>query len=426
MASAVPEEDIMKRDERIKPTTAGGPEHLADCVDHPKNDPGRRLEWIERAKIDVPDEYARTRVSPEGIDALVQSIAHDGPIEPIAVRQVGECYELVSGLRRLEAHRILEMDPIQALVGEYEEPEVASLVANVAREDLDPVAVALAFRRLVEVYGMSHEEIAQRVARERSWVVKSIRILSLPDPVLAEVPSAFTNNPRMRSALVEMITLDSDEKKLEAWKGVKAGKIGVEGIRRMKQTPKKRNRKKPKVRIRKWEPHLFQEAQLALAAWVDEASPDQRDDMQADLDSMMSFLDELTAHNRKQMEHCANSHSDESEHPGRCPSSDLGQGQGQGQGLTTPPSSRVGLEQLPSVASAPESPATVHPKADGGLSGDQMTQTTRASGAFANTDSRMSVHSPSSRPTPRRPPDWRQLRKRKRRMDQPTADQLPS
>jgi ParB family chromosome partitioning protein len=139
--------------------------------------------------IDTNPEQPRRRFTPEALEALVQSIARHGILQPLIVRdgiQSGR-YELVAGERRLRAAMVLGLQRVPAVrrhVPDERLLEVA-LVENIQRESLDSIEEAEAYRSLIDRYGYTQESVAERVGRSRSTVANALRLLDLPDVVKA-------------------------------------------------------------------------------------------------------------------------------------------------------------------------------------------------------------------------------------------------
>ena len=98
----------------------------------------------------------------------------------------GPRYELIAGERRLRAARAAGLETVPVVVRELDDRAALemSLVENIVREDLNAVEEGLAFFRLVDHFGLSHDDIAARVGKSRPYVSNSIRLLELPQPIL--------------------------------------------------------------------------------------------------------------------------------------------------------------------------------------------------------------------------------------------------
>ena len=122
------------------------------------------------------------------MQALADSIRARGVLQPIVVRPLaGGRYELVAGERRLRAARVAELETIPAIVRETPDAErlELALIENMARADLNPIEEARACATLVEDLGLTKEEVARRVGRSRAAVANLVRMLELPDEVVA-------------------------------------------------------------------------------------------------------------------------------------------------------------------------------------------------------------------------------------------------
>jgi ParB family transcriptional regulator, chromosome partitioning protein len=120
---------------------------------------------------------------------LVASIAQDGILQPVLVRPVpgGPGYELIAGERRWRAARAAGLVTVPAIVREADDREALALavVENVVRTDLDPIEEARAYARLCDEMGLTQAEVAQAVGRSRVSITNGLRLLDLPDEVIA-------------------------------------------------------------------------------------------------------------------------------------------------------------------------------------------------------------------------------------------------
>ena len=137
-----------------------------------------------------PNPYQpRRRFDEAEMATLVASIREHGILQPILVVETIDGYQLVAGERRLRAAQTVGLERIPAIVRHLDDQaqlEVA-LIENLQREDLDPIESALGFRRLIDEFGFSHEDIAARVGRARSTVANTLRLLDLAPVVQVAV-----------------------------------------------------------------------------------------------------------------------------------------------------------------------------------------------------------------------------------------------
>lgn len=128
----------------------------------------------------------RTHMNPEALEDLANSIRAQGVVQPIVVRPLsGGQYEIIAGERRWRASQMAGLDTIPAVVRDIpDEAAIAiALIENIQREDLNPVEEALALQRLIDEFGMTHQQTAESVGRSRAAVTNLLRLLALNDDV---------------------------------------------------------------------------------------------------------------------------------------------------------------------------------------------------------------------------------------------------
>lgn len=146
---------------------------------------------IDINKIEPNKDQPRKIFQEDALIELAESLKTYGVIQPIVVKKENGYYQIIAGERRFRAAKIAGLKKIPAIVKEMEKNvafEVA-LVENLQREDLNPLEEAESYRKLQEVFGLSQEEIAQKVGKSRSAITNSLRLLHL--------------DPRVRNFLVE-------------------------------------------------------------------------------------------------------------------------------------------------------------------------------------------------------------------------------
>jgi ParB family chromosome partitioning protein len=128
----------------------------------------------------------RGEFDPAALEELANSIRENGLLQPIVVRDVGQGFQIVAGERRLRAVRRLgwERVPVIKRALTDEQMLVVALVENLQRENLSIVEEAEGYRRLVQDFGLTQEEVGRHVGRDRSTVANALRLLALPAPVL--------------------------------------------------------------------------------------------------------------------------------------------------------------------------------------------------------------------------------------------------
>jgi ParB family chromosome partitioning protein len=137
---------------------------------------------IPLGEIDASDDQPRTQFSNAGLEELAVSVAEHGVLQPIVVERVGRRYRIIAGERRFRAAQRAGLNSVPALVRQTTNSDrlTVALVENLQREDLTPIEEAAAFKRLIELSGMSQEQLAQRVGKHPSTIANSLRLLGLP------------------------------------------------------------------------------------------------------------------------------------------------------------------------------------------------------------------------------------------------------
>lgn len=146
----------------------------------------------------------RHRLEPEAIAGLAESIREQGILQPVVVRpRPAGGYELIAGERRWRAARQAGAGTVPALVREADDRDslLLALVENVAREQLSPVEEARAYAVLLDEFGLSLGEVAQRVGRSKPAVSNRMRLLDLPDDVLSLVVDGRLGEGHARAVL---------------------------------------------------------------------------------------------------------------------------------------------------------------------------------------------------------------------------------
>lgn len=126
----------------------------------------------------------RKEFDDEKLEELAGSIKKHGLIQPITVRYIGEKrFELISGERRLRAAKLAGLEEIPAFIREADDEQsmAFALIENIQREELNPLEVAMGYKRLLEEFDYTQAEVAERVGKNRSTVTNMLRLLNLPD-----------------------------------------------------------------------------------------------------------------------------------------------------------------------------------------------------------------------------------------------------
>src|SRR5438034_2869346 len=161
-------------------------------------------------QIEASSSQPRKSFNAETLDELAASIRASGVIQPIIVRRSGAGYQLIAGERRWRAARQAGLDRIPAIVREASDAESLelALVENLLREDLNPMEEAEAYRQLLQQFGWTQEQLAQRIGRDRTSIANSLRLLRLPDEIQNDLRSGRLTMGHARALLALATTAE--------------------------------------------------------------------------------------------------------------------------------------------------------------------------------------------------------------------------
>ncbi|MBS1686221.1 MAG: ParB/RepB/Spo0J family partition protein [Bacteroidetes bacterium] len=146
--------------------------------------------YIPLAQIEVNPFQPRSTFDTESLEELADSIRIHGVIQPITVRKIeGNKYQLIAGERRLRASKLAGRTDIPAyvrLASDQESIEIA-LIENIQREDLNPLEIAINYKRLMDECDLTQDKLSERLGKNRSTVTNFIRLLKLPPDIQAAV-----------------------------------------------------------------------------------------------------------------------------------------------------------------------------------------------------------------------------------------------
>ncbi|TET21407.1 MAG: ParB/RepB/Spo0J family partition protein [Candidatus Stahlbacteria bacterium] len=133
-------------------------------------------------KLIATNPYQPRKISGQKLSELAASIKEHGMLQPVVVRRKGTSYQLLVGSRRLKAAELAGLAEIPAIIRKATDRQMLALalVENLQREDLNPIEAALAYKQLADEFGMSQEDVAKVVGKDRSTVANTLRLLGLP------------------------------------------------------------------------------------------------------------------------------------------------------------------------------------------------------------------------------------------------------
>ena len=137
---------------------------------------------LNPASVDPNPHQPRQAFDETALAELAASIKAHGILQPIVVTQNGQRYELIAGERRLRAAKLAGLTAIPAIVRSYNDQQKLelALIENIQREDLNPIETATSYRKLVDQFNLTNEDIGRRVGKDGSTISNTMRLLNLP------------------------------------------------------------------------------------------------------------------------------------------------------------------------------------------------------------------------------------------------------
>ena len=177
-----------------------------------KNDCDLDVTYVPMDKIAANPSQPRKYFKDEALEELSGSIKEYGVLQPILLRDDGKAYTIIAGERRYKAAKLAGLEKIPAIIKTMDSREVAliALVENVQREDLNFLEEARAYKRLMDDFGLTQVEIAEKMNKKQSTISNKIRLLSLPDEIQSSI---LENNLTERHARALLKLGDEEDRK---------------------------------------------------------------------------------------------------------------------------------------------------------------------------------------------------------------------
>lgn len=164
---------------------------------------------IRISEIDPRGDQPRKTFEREALQVLADSIAVHGVLQPIIVRETpAGSYEIIAGERRWRAAKMAGLTEIPAVIFDGDDLKAAqvAMIENIQREDLNPVEEAMGYGSLIERFGLTQDQVAKQVGKDRSTVANMLRLLDLPKEVLALLSAGDITTGHARA----LLALDSE------------------------------------------------------------------------------------------------------------------------------------------------------------------------------------------------------------------------
>lgn len=213
-------------------------------------------------EIEPNRSQPRKIFSEKGLEELAKSIEQNGIIQPILVRPMTDgSYQLIAGERRWRAARMVGLTEVPVTIREMtdEEATIFALIENLQREDLNPVEEAEGLKSLIETYGFTQEEAADKVGKSRTAVTNTLRLLKLPSPVLNMLSNGKLSAGHARA----LLGLDDEKEMLRIAETTIAQDLSVRQVEKMVKYANQGEKPKPKKRDKKRDKY-YDEVEIAL------------------------------------------------------------------------------------------------------------------------------------------------------------------
>lgn len=223
---------------------------IPDVPQAEDNSKAEAIRTVEVSRISANPFQPRVDFDPASLAELKQSISENGLITPITVRPMGNGFQLIAGERRLRAVRELGYSSIPAYILNIADDtrmlELA-LIENVQREDLNPIEEAQGYHQLITECGLTQENVAQRVGKDRVTITNSLRLLKLAEPIKDSLRKGELAAGHARA----LLGIPGENAQLEAWQKIVNEQLTVRQVEKMAQAAggERKNKKKPKTSI---------------------------------------------------------------------------------------------------------------------------------------------------------------------------------
>jgi ParB family chromosome partitioning protein len=208
--------------------------------------PSASVAFIKTAKIKENSLQPRLHYGEEKLADLIASIKEKGVLQPILVREKADGYEVVAGERRLRAARALNLEEVPVIIKKVSDSEalVIALVENIQREELNPIEEAKAFRRLIDDFQLSQDDVAQAVGKDSSTVSNTLRLLKLPENIQATLFSGKLSMGHARS----LLSIENAQEQQEVFELVLKKEISVRELESLIRTGLKTPARRKKIK----------------------------------------------------------------------------------------------------------------------------------------------------------------------------------
>ena len=216
---------------------------------------------LRLSEIEPNKNQPRTYFDPEALSELAESIKTHGLLQPIVVRPMpGGTYQIVAGERRWRACREAQLTTVPVIIKELDDKQTMelALIENLQRKDLNPIEEALGYKRLIEEFKLTQEQVSDRVGKSRSAVTNLLRLLALPEKMLEALEKGLITQGHARA----LLSFENEEKRDFAFQ------LALNGasVRQIEALAAKKGKEKPNSQKTTKTDSFYSEVELALKA----------------------------------------------------------------------------------------------------------------------------------------------------------------
>ena len=209
--------------------------------------------------IEPNREQPRKDFDEAALSELAESIAKHGLLQPIIVRPLSNGrYQIIAGERRWRACRIAELDEVPVIIKETDERTVMeiALIENLQREDLNPIEEALGYRSLIDSFGLTQEQVAERMGKSRSAVTNALRLLNLDESELEALRIGSISAGHARA----LLSVDDAELR----RRMLLAAVNGASVRELEKAASASGKASPKKSAKAIKPSFYSEVELSL------------------------------------------------------------------------------------------------------------------------------------------------------------------
>ena len=202
------------------------------ALDDLKTSGSSSINEIELSKIQPNPEQPRSVFEQEALEELAMSIRSMGVIQPITLKEINENqYLIISGERRYRAALMVGLERIPAYIKTAADEHIMemALIENIQREDLNSIEIALAYQKLMDNYGMTQEQLSERVGKKRTTIANYLRLLKLP----AEIQMGLKDKKIDMGHARALVPVDDPEVQLAFYEQIMEQGLSVRSVEEM-------------------------------------------------------------------------------------------------------------------------------------------------------------------------------------------------